>query len=73
MAKAQAIEKHRDDRDAAKETYELASGALELGILLASSAIVTSLPWLALVGAGFGAIGSVLGILGWTAPHLIGG
>ena|SRR5215471_9155839 len=71
--KAQAIEKHRDDRDAAKETYEYASGALELGILLASSAIVTGLTWLSIVGGTFGAIGSVLGFLGWAAPHLIGG
>jgi hypothetical protein len=72
-AKAQAIEKHRDDRDAAKDTYELASGALELGILLASSAIVTGVYWLAIIGGGFGAIGSVLGVLGWSAPHLMGG
>jgi len=72
-AKAQAIEKHRNDRNAAKETYEFASGALELGILLASSAIVTSLLPLAFIGGAFGAIGGVLGLFGWFAPHLIGG
>jgi Domain of unknown function (DUF4337) len=72
-AKAQGIEKHRDDRNAAKETYEFASGALELGILLASSAIVTGLTALAFIGGAFGAIGGVLGLLGWFAPHLIGG
>jgi hypothetical protein len=70
--KARAIEKHRDDRDAAKETYELASGALELGILLASTSIVTGVAGLALLGGGFGAIGAVFGVLGWVAPHLIG-
>src|SRR6266581_2376879 len=48
-AKAQGIEKHRDERNAAKETYEFASGALELGILLASSSIVTGLLPLAFV------------------------
>ena len=71
--KAQGIEKHRDERAAAKETYEFASGALELGILLASSAIVTGLTPLAFIGAAFGAIGGILGILGHFAPHLIGG
>ncbi len=73
LAKAQGIEKHRDDRSAASETYEYASGALELGILLASSAIVTGLTWLSVLGGGIGAIGAVLGVLGWAAPHLVGG
>ncbi|HEY4265247.1 MAG TPA: DUF4337 domain-containing protein [Micropepsaceae bacterium] len=72
-AKAQGIEKHRDERAAAKETYEFASGALELGILLASSAIVTALIPLAFIGAAFGVVGTVLGVLGHFAPHAIGG
>ncbi|HEX3484390.1 MAG TPA: DUF4337 domain-containing protein [Micropepsaceae bacterium] len=72
-AKAQAIEKHRDERAAAKETYEFASGALELGILLASSAIVTGLTPLAFIGGAFGIIGSGLGLLGWVAPQMVGG
>jgi hypothetical protein len=71
--KAQAIEKHRDDRDAAKETYELGSGALELGILLASTSIVTGFVPLAFAGAGIGVVGGALGLCGWFAPHLIGG
>ena len=73
MAKASAIETHRDDRNAAMETYELASGALELGILLASSSVVTGLIWLAYLGGGLGALGTVLGLFGWFAPHLLGG
>ena len=72
MLKAQAMEKHRDDRDAAKETYEMASGALELGILLASTSIVTSFIPLAFAGAGIGAVGAALGLCGWFAPHLFG-
>ncbi len=72
-AKAQGIEKHRDDRAAAKETYEFGSGALELGILLASSAIVTGLLPLAFIGGAFGIVGSALALLGWFAPHFIGG
>jgi hypothetical protein len=71
--KAQAIEKHRDERNAAKETYEYSSGALELGILLASSAIVTGLIPLAYLGGVLGVLGSVLGLLGWVAPHIVAG
>ena len=72
VVRAQAIEKHRDDRDAAKETYEYASGALELGILLASTAIVTGVPALVFLAGGFGTIGAVLSVLGWLAPHFVG-
>jgi len=50
IARARAIEKRRDDRNAAKENFEYASGALELGILLASSAVVTGLVPLAFLG-----------------------
>jgi hypothetical protein len=73
VKKAQAIEKHRDDRDAAKETYEFGSGALELGILLSSTSIVTGFVPLAFLGGGIGIVGGVLGLCGWFAPHLIGG
>jgi hypothetical protein len=72
MAKASAIETHRDDRNAAMETYEFASGALELGILLLSSSVVTGLAWLALAGGGLGVLGTILGLCGWLAPHLLG-
>ncbi len=71
--KAQAIEKHRDDRAAAKESYEYASGALELGILLASTSIVTAFIPLAFAGGAIGIVGGALGLCGWFAPHLFGG
>ena len=73
QVKAQAIEKHRDDRAAAKDSYEMASGALELGILLASTAIVTSFIPLAFAGAGIGVLGGLAGLCGWFAPHVLGG
>jgi hypothetical protein len=73
VKKAQTIEKHRDDRNAAKESYELASGALELGILLASTSIVTSFIPLAFIGAGIGVMGTVMALCAWFAPHLLGG
>jgi multidrug efflux pump subunit AcrB len=72
VKKAQAIEKHRNDRNSAKQSYEFASGALELGILLASTSIVTSFIPLAFIGGGIGVIGAVMGLCGWFAPHLLG-
>jgi hypothetical protein len=72
-ARAKAIEAARDDAAAANATYDLASGALQLGILLASAAVVTSVLWLAYIGAGLGVVGIVFGALGLWAPHLLGG
>jgi hypothetical protein len=72
-ARAQEIERARDDAAAANATYDLASGALQLGILLASAAVVTSVLWLAYAGAGLGVMGAVFGLLGLWAPHVLGG
>jgi len=71
MVKARAIEAARDDAAAANATYDLASGALQLGILLASAAVVTSVLWLAFLGAGLGVVGVILGALGLFAPHVL--
>ena len=71
--KAKKIMAERDDNAAANATYDLASGALQLGILLASAAVVTSVLWLAYIGAGLGLIGSGLGLMAWFAPHVLGG
>jgi len=72
-AKAKQIETARDDAAAANATYDLASGALQLGILLASAAVVTSVLWLAYIGAGLGVLGIAFGALGLFAPHVLGG
>jgi len=71
--KAKQIEAERDASAAANATFDLASGALQLGILLASAAVVTSMLWLAYIGGGLGALGIVLGALGVWAPHVLGG
>lgn len=71
--KAREIETARDHAAAANATFDLASGALQLGILLASAAVVTSLLWLAYVGAGLGVLGAAAGLLGVWAPHVLGG
>jgi hypothetical protein len=72
-AKAKKIESDRDDAAASNATFDLSSGALQLAILLASASVVTSLLWLAWLGAGLGAIGGIFAVLGIVAPHLLGG
>jgi len=71
--KAKKIMAERDDNAAANATYDLASGALQLGILLASAAVVTSVLWLAYIGAGLGLLGAGFGLMAWFAPHVLGG
>jgi hypothetical protein len=73
LAKARKIEAERDDFAAANGVFDLSSSALQLAILLASASVVTSLVWLAWLGAGLGAIGGLLGVLAVVAPHLLGG
>lgn len=69
-AKARALEENRDRRGEAAEKYEFGSAALQLGILLASSAVVTGLRWLAMIGGALGAVGAALALTGWLAPGL---
>ncbi len=70
--KAHGIVAHREERSAAGENYEHASAALQLGILLASAAVVTGLVWIAYIGAGLGVIGVLFAVLAMVAPHLLG-
>jgi len=70
--KAHGIVEHREDRQAVGENYEHASAALQLGILLASAAVVTGLVWIAYIGAGLGVIGVIFAVLAMVAPHLLG-
>ena len=70
--KAHQIVEHREDRQAVGENYEHASAALQLGILLASAAVVTGLVWIAYIGAGLGVIGVLFAVLAMVAPHLLG-
>ncbi|MBL9098187.1 MAG: DUF4337 domain-containing protein [Alphaproteobacteria bacterium] len=72
-ARAKEVEAARDDAAAANATFDLSSGALQLGILLASAAVVTSVLWLAYIGAGLGVVGAVVYALGLWAPHVLGG
>lgn len=71
--RAKQIEQARDTAAAANATFDLASSALQLGILLASASVVTSLIWLAYLGGGLGALGACIGVMGLVAPQIIGG
>ena len=72
-AKAKTIEAARDEAAAANGSYDLASSALQLGILLSSAAVVTSVLWLAYIGAALGVLGAVFGAMALWAPFVLGG
>lgn len=67
-ARAKAASDKRDRSLAAYHHYELASGALQIGIVLASASIVTSTVALAWIGGGLGVVGVVLSLIGVFWP-----
>jgi hypothetical protein len=71
MARAKAAEHERDDYKAKNENFEIASGLLQIGIVVASASIITGVVMLAFVGGGLGAL--ALGFMGLAmfAPHLL--
>jgi hypothetical protein len=71
IARAKTAEAQRDRALAADHVFELASGALQLGIVLASAAVITGALWLAFTAAGLGVAGTVFMIIGWTAPTIV--
>ena len=59
-------------RDTAMEKYhhyEVASAAYQIGIVLASSAVITGMLALAYVAAGLGVLGLIFTAIGLFAPH----
>ena len=67
-ARAKAAEKVRDRSLAAYHHYETASGALQIAIVLASAAIVTSTMLLAWIAVGLGVVGMTFGGIAFFAP-----
>ena len=61
----------REHARAAYHHFEYGSAALQLAIVLASAAAVTSVGLLAVVSGGLGVIGAVLTALGFLAPTLV--
>ncbi|MBN9529386.1 MAG: DUF4337 domain-containing protein [Alphaproteobacteria bacterium] len=70
-AHAKAAEARRERALAAYHQFEYASAALQLAIVLASAAVITSMVWLAWFAGGLGLVGAGLGALGFFAPGMI--
>jgi hypothetical protein len=66
----EAVEE-RDLAMAKYHHYELSSAAFQVGIVLASAAVITGMIGLAWFAGGLGAIGLVLLALGLFAPHAV--
>jgi Domain of unknown function (DUF4337) len=71
MAKAQGLEKKRDHQLEQYHNYEIASAALQIGIVLASASIITSMTILAWLSGGVGILGVVFMAFGFWAPDFL--
>jgi hypothetical protein len=67
--KAREAEAERDLSTAKYHHYELASAAFQIGIVLASAAVITGMVLLAWLAGGLGLIGLALLLFGLFAPH----
>ncbi len=68
---ARGAEEERDLATAKYHHYELASAAFQIGIVLASAAVITGMVALAWCAGGLGVLGAVLTVLGLYAPHAV--
>ncbi len=71
MALAIAAERKRDTALERYHHYEVASAAFQIGIVLASAAVITGIVLLAYAAAGLGVIGLVFTGIGFFAPHAV--
>ena len=71
--RAREKESERDLAFAEYHHYEIASAALQIGIVLASASVITSMLVLAWLGAGLGALGVALMAVGYYAPNALHG
>lgn len=70
-ARAKAAEENRDRALAAHHTFELASAAVQIAIVLASAAIITGMMSLTWIAGALGGAGAVLTGIGAIAPTLL--
>jgi hypothetical protein len=71
VERAKDAEEERDIATAKYHHYELASAAFQIGIVLASAAVITGMVVLVWLGGLLGVIGVVLVALGLWAPHAV--
>jgi Domain of unknown function (DUF4337) len=69
--RAKGAEEERDLLMAKYHHYELASAAFQIGIVLASAAVITGMVLLAWLGGALGVVGLALLALGLFAPHAV--
>jgi Domain of unknown function (DUF4337) len=68
---AKDAEQERDLATAKYHHYELGSAAFQIGIVLASAAVITGMAALAWCAGALGVVGFVLTMLGLFAPHAV--
>jgi hypothetical protein len=71
MARAKEAEKKRDTNMAKYHHFEVASAALQIGIVLASSAVITGIMVLTWLACGLGLVGLAFMGIGLLAPHAV--
>jgi len=71
MARAQAAEHDRDLAMARYHYYEIASAAYQIGIVLASAAVITGMMALAYAAGGLGILGLAFMAIGFFAPSAV--
>jgi hypothetical protein len=71
MALALAAEGKRDTALERYHHYEVASAASQIGIVLASAAVITGMIALAYVAAALGVLGLIFTAIGFFAPHAV--
>ena len=69
--RARQQEEERDLAMARYHHYELASAAFQVGIVLASAAVITGTLALAWLGGALGVVGLALTLFGFFAPHAL--
>ena len=69
--RAKEVEERRNLAMAKYHHYELASAAFQIGIVLASAAVITGMIGLAWFGGVLGIVGIALALLGLFAPHAV--
>jgi hypothetical protein len=69
--RAKEAEAKRDLALAKYHHYELASAAFQVGIVLASAAVITGMVALAWLGGALGVLGLALTLFGFFAPHAL--
>jgi CCR4-NOT transcriptional regulation complex NOT5 subunit len=71
MARARTSEHKQETAMARYHHYELASAAFQIGIVLASATIITSMMILAWIAVGLGVVGVGFTAIGLFAPHAV--